>query len=187
MITATIYYGRFDEIPIQEALHRLKDAFKSAKVTLEKNLFAVRHTHSDVLSLNSLIEDAMKGGELPTWEGTLEPYSKQDWAFVDAFEPHVEFDNLPKDIFGMSSVEVQNWKKWGRFVDLCYSAQGIKKIKEKKEMTIGEKILSLLNTKQGESQAILLLDSLKEELPRAELVMIEDALKNKINKLRKKL
>lgn len=168
----------------------LKRTFPSAKVIIEEgtwksDIASIEYKNSDIHTLNRIIAkevlgtmsktDELRGKYLPSF--TLRSGSK---LVSDTSVQFMYFEDLPfsKDLM------ITIWDSWTKFVELELAKKSIDKhIREKKDTTNGDKILTLL--KNNPSQALALLEAIQDSLTKAELGVISETINTYTRELRK--
>lgn len=172
----------------KEALRKLKGVFKSAEVSFEpeydKRVFIIEYNHSNLRTLNEIIGkevinsmdnkgEYIGGKHLPKFKlsNGYTLTSKVDYEFL-------RFKDVP---FDTGYFTPRAWEDWLLFIELKLVAKDLENdIKQMTAETYGDKILVLFNSEGGERQALSLLEQVQDDLTKAELTTLLNAMHGKM-------
>lgn len=191
MPTASFYYEfqdnqAFTKEEFSEGAKLLKNKFPSANITKGKrspwnhNEILVEYKKSDIKTLNKVIEKEVLGSMKNTDElrGKFMPSFRLNNGRRMSLYSNIEFLIFEGLSFTRHSLKPAYWDDWVEFVELSLVENDLKKIiQKKKDITNGDKILTLL--KEEPAQALLLLEVVQNDLTKAELGVIAETIHNR--------
>ena len=182
----------FDQWMLKQVNANLKRKFPSATIAKEERyrdgvdtfLFSIQFEHTSVVSLNNIIQREVLSQMSSTkvLSGKHMPQINVDGEHQLVLTNHHQFLNYSE--LGMPSKNYAtplDWEQWLLWVELASTKEDLKKdIQSLPNETYGDKILVLLKTEGHEEQALSLLESVKDELSKAELTTLLNAIEMKM-------